>query len=231
MATQANQMSWGTQSPQSAGDTNYWQTGDLVFNSTQPAVINTTGTATISTNSITLPATAASLGVVSGMKMVGTGVPAETIVVSVSASTATISSNVTKALTTTPIQFLVNAVVPIGWICTQNGFPGVWEPINQSPTAVLTTTQTVGTLSPLYRLTVLNPASASTYSLPEANSVVAGGILSFKSIASGSITLTPLTTDQLDGGVAAVTLAQYSTSNLIAGGSTNWYRVGNLVNF
>lgn len=228
MASQPNQVSYGTQSPASAGDTNYWQTGDIVYNNTQKAVINTTGTATISTNSVVLAATAASLGVVSGMKIIGAGIPAETIVVSVTASTATISANVTVALSTTPISFLVNAVVPVGWICTQNGYPGTWEPINQAPTAVMTTTQTVGTLSPLYRLTVLNPASTGTYSLPEASSVVAGGILTFKNIASGSITLTPLTTDQLDGGVTAVTLAtQYTASNLIANG-TQWYRAGGL---
>ena len=229
MATQANQMSWGTNSPAALGDTNYWQTGDLVYNNNQLAVINTTGTATISTNSVVLAATAASLGVVSGMKIIGAGVPAETIVVSVSASTATSSQNVTAALTSTPISFLVNAVVPIGWICTQNGNPGTWEAINQAPTAVTVTTQTAGTLSPLYRLTVLNPATTGTYSLPEANSVVPGGIISFKNIASGSITLTPLSTDQIDGGstVAAVTLAQYTSSNLIANG-TNWYRAGGL---
>lgn len=232
MATQANQTSWGTNSPQALGDTNYWQTGDLVYNSTQPAVIATTGTATISTNTITLAATAASLGVVSGMKVVGvqgtaSGVPNETIVVSVSGSVATVSKNVTVALATTPIQFLVNALVPSGWVCTQNGYPGVWEPINQAPTAVTVTTQTAGTLSPLYRLTVLNPATTGTYSLPEANSVVPGGILSFKNIASGSITLTPLTTDQLDGGVTAITLAQYTCSNLVANG-TAWYRAGGL---
>lgn len=227
MATQANQMSWGTNSPAALGDTNYWQTGDIQFNNNQLAVISTTGTATISTNSIVLAATAASLGVVSGMKVIGAGVPAETIVVSVSASTAITSKNLTAALAVTPISFLVNSIVPIGWICTQNGTPGTWEPINQSPTAVTTTTQTAGTLSPLYRLTVLNPATTGTYSLPEANSVVAGGIISFKSIASGSITLTPLTTDQLDGGVTAITLAQYTTSNLIANG-TAWYRAGGL---
>lgn len=227
MATQANQMSWGTNSPAALGDTNYWQTGDIVFNNNQLAVITTTGTATISTNSVVLAATAASLGVISGMKIVGAGVPNETIVVSVSASTAIISQNVTVALAVTPIAFLVNAVVPIGWICTQNGFPGVWEAINQSPTAVTVTTQTAGTLSPLYRLTVLNPATTGTYSLPEANSVVPGGILTFKNIASGSITLTPLATDQLDGGVTAITLAQYTASNLMANG-TAWYRAGGL---
>ncbi len=231
MATQANQIAWGTNSPQALGDTNYWATGDLVYNSNQPAVIATTGTATISTNTITLAATAASLGVVSGMKVVsvapGVGIPNETIVVSVSGSTATISKNVTIALAVTPIQFLVNALVASGWVCTQAGNPGVWEPIYQSPTAVTVTTQTAGTLSPLYRLTVLNPASTGTYSLPEANSVVPGAIISIKTIASGAITLTPLGTDQLDGGVAAITLAQYSTSNLIANG-TNWYRAGGL---
>ncbi len=231
MATQANQVSWGTNSPQALGDTNFWQTGDLVYNNNQPAVIATTGTATISTNTVTLAATAASLGVVSGMKMVsvtpGVGVPNETIVVSVSGSTATISKNVTIALATTPIQFLVNALVASGWVCTQAGSPGVWEPTYQAPTAVTVTTQTVGTLSPLYRLTVLNPASTGTYSLPEANSVVPGAIISIKTIASGAITLTPLGTDQLDGGVAAITLAQYSTSNLIANG-TAWYRAGGL---
>ncbi len=227
MATQANQVAYGTQSPASAGDTNYWQTGDIVYNSTQAAVINTVGTSTISTNSVVLGATAASLGVISGMKIIGAGIPAETIVVSVSASTATISANVTVALVKTPIAFLVNAVVALGWICTQSGNPGTWEPINQAPTAVCVTTQTAGTLSPLYRLTILNPASTGTYSLPEANSVVAGGIITFKNIASGSITLTPLTTDQLDGGVTAVTLAQYTASNLIANG-TNWYRAGGL---
>ena len=232
MATQANQTAWGTNSPQALGDTNYWQTGDLVYNSNQNAVISTTGTATISTNSITLAATAASLGVVSGMKVVGvvgsaSGIPNETIVVSVSGSTATISKNVTVALATTPIQFLVNAAVAVGWVCTQAGSPGVWEPINQAPVAVTVTTQTAGTLSPLYRLTVLNPASTGTYSLPDANTVVPGGIISIKTIASGAITLTPLATNQLDGGVAAITLAQYNTSNLIANG-TAWYRAAGL---
>lgn len=217
-------MSWGTNSPAGLGDTNYWQTGDIVYNNNQLAVINTTGTATISTNSIVLAATAASLGVVSGMKVVGAGVPAETIVVSVSASTATVSQNVTVALATTPISFLVNSVVAIGWICTQNGFPGVWEAINQSPTTTMTTTQTAGTLSPMYRLTVLNPATTGTYSLPEASANMAGGVITFLSIASGSITLTPLATDTYNGGVAAITLAQYAAISIASDGSTHWYK-------
>ena len=228
MATQANQIAYGTNSPQGAGDTNYWQTGDLVYNSTQPAVIATTGTATISTNTITLPATAASLGVVSGMKVVGvagtgSGIPAETIVVSVSASTATISQNVTVALATTPIQFLVNTLVTTGWVCVQGGNPGVWEPITPMPTNNITTTQTIGTLSNLYRMTLLNPASTGTYSLPAAQSVPSGAVLTIKNLASGSVTLTPLGTNgYIDA--AAITLTQYQNINLIGNGTTNWYK-------
>lgn len=32
MATQANQIGYGTNSPSALGDTNYWQTGDIVIN-------------------------------------------------------------------------------------------------------------------------------------------------------------------------------------------------------
>lgn len=224
MATQANQIAYGTNSPSALSDQNYWQTGDVVYNNNQLAVISTTGTATISTNSVTLPATAASLGVISGMKIVGAGVPAETIVVSVSASTATISANVTVALATTPISFLVNAIVPTGWICTQNGTPGIWEAITASPTAVMTTTQTIGTLSPLYRMTLLNPATTGTYSLPAAQTNMAGSVLSFKSLASGSITLTPLASNGY-ADAAAITLAQFGIISLMAAGTTTWYKL------
>lgn len=229
MATQANQQAAGTNSPAANGDTNYWQTGDIVWNNNQLTVIATTGTATISTNTITLPATAASLGVISGMKVVGvagtgSGIPNDTIVVSVSASTATISKNVTVALATTPIQFLVNTLTPLGWICTQNGFPGVWEPITQSPQYAQSTTQTLGTLSSLYRVVLLNPASTGTYSLPEAKGISAGTILTIKNLASGSVTLTPLATDNYDGGLN-ITLTQYQKASITADGTTNWYSV------
>lgn len=229
MATQANQQSWNTNSPQALGDTNYWQTGDLVYNNNQNPVIATTGTATISTNTITLPATAASLGVISGMKVVslpGTsgGVPADTVVVSVSASTATISKNVTVALAVTPIQFLTNTIIPSGWICTQAGNPGVWEPVTPSPTGSITTTQTLGTLTGLYRFVLLNPATTGTYSLPEAANIPAASVITIKNIASGSVTLTPLATDAYVD-AAAITLAQYAKIALATAGSTNWYAI------
>ena len=223
MATQANQQSWNTNSPAALGDTNYWQTGDIVYNNNQNAVIATTGTATISTNSVTLAATAASLGVVSGMLIVGAGVPKDTIVVSVSASTATISQNVTVALAVTPIQFLVNTLAPLGWVCVQAGNPGVWEPITQMPQFALSTTQTAGTLSNLYRVTILNPATTGTYSLPAAQTPAAGTFLTFKNVASGSVTLTPLATNgYIDA--AAITLTQYQVVTLVSAGTTNWYK-------
>jgi hypothetical protein len=37
MATQANQIGYGTNSPSALGDTNYWQTGDIVINNNSAA--------------------------------------------------------------------------------------------------------------------------------------------------------------------------------------------------
>ena len=226
MATQANQMSWNTNSPAALGDTNYWQTGDIVLNNNQVAIpASTTATGTSGTNTLTV---ASATGIVSGEPVIAinsTAIPANTIVVSVSGTTVTISQNLTAALSSYPVQFLGNNyLVPYGWVCVQNGFPGVWEPICQEPTAVCLTTQTLGTLSSFFRVTLLNPATTGPYSLPEAVNNFAGSIITIKNLASGSVTLTPLGTDSY-ADAAAITLAQYAKISLLSNGTTTWYSV------
>lgn len=221
MASQANQMSWGTNSPAALGDTNYWQTGDIVFNNNQLTVVSTTATATISTNSLTV---ASATGIVSGQLVNATGVPANTTVVSISGTTVVVSQNVTVALASTSVQFLANTfLTPVAWVCVQNGNPGVWEPQASQPTAVQTTTQTAGTLSGFFRNVLLNPATTGTYSLPNAAANLAGSVLTIKNLASGSVTLTPLTSNGY-ADAAAITLAQFANVNLSPNGTT-WYKV------
>ncbi len=86
------------------------------------------------------------------------------------------------------------------------------------------TTATSGTLTNGQRLILLNPASTGTYSLPEASANYAGFQCTIKSLASGSITLTPLATDQYDNGIAAITLAQFAVVNIITDSTTHWYK-------
>ena len=226
MATQANQISYGTNSPAANGDLNYWQTGDLVINNNQVALgASTTATGTISTNTLTV---ASATGIVSGQPILAinsTAIPTNTIVVSVSGTTVTISQNLAATITSYPIQCLGNNYLyPWAWVCTQNGNPGIWQPVTQEPTAVCLTTQTLGTLSALFRATLLNPASTGTYSLPEASGNFAGSIITIKNLASGSVTLTPLTTDTY-ADAAAITLAQYAKIALTTNGSTTWYSI------
>ncbi len=118
----------------------------------------------------------------------------------------------------------------IAFICTTGGTPGTWTSIfNNAATAVLTTTATSGTLANGYRLTLLNPASTGTYSLPDVTAVLAGSIEGFKNIASGSVTLTPLGTNNYEAtSIAAITLAQNALVELQSAGgtSTTWYKVG-----
>lgn len=89
---------------------------------------------------------------------------------------------------------------------------------------VLTTTATSGTLTNGYKLTLLNPASTGTYSLPEASANYAGWTASFVNIASSNITLTPLASDGYMAGVAAITLATKTSIMLTTDSSTNWYK-------
>lgn len=163
MATQANQIAYGTQSPASAGDTNYWQTGDIVYNNNAAF---------------------------------GSG----------ASSTLLAGEN------------------PTGWICTSGGYPGTWAAITPEPTQTLTTTATSGTLTQGYRMTFLNPASTGTYSLPDAAQNMAGAVVSFKNLASGSTTLTPLSSNGY-ADAAAITLAQYASVSMMTAGGTTWYKV------
>lgn len=113
--------------------------------------------------------------------------------------------------------------VPYGWVCVANGYAGTWSPMFVEPTQALTTTATSGTLSAKYRLTLLNPATTGTYSLPDVSLVAAGFAETFKNIASGSTTLTPLTTNGYDD-AAAITLAQHASVTLLSSGGTTWYK-------
>ena len=102
----------------------------------------------------------------------------------------------------------------------------VWynELIAQLP--VLVTTATSGTLTNGQTLILLNPASTGTYSLPEASANYAGFRTAIKSLASGNVTLTPLSSDQYDNGIAAITLTQYQFVNIATDSTTHWYKVG-----
>lgn len=116
----------------------------------------------------------------------------------------------------------------IGWICTTAGAGGtaVFQQINSNATLSaesLTTTATSGTLAGYYSMTLLNPASTGTYSLPDASGNLAGKVVRFKNIASGSTTLTPLGSNGY-ADAAAITLAQYGVINLTSVGGTTWYK-------
>ena len=116
----------------------------------------------------------------------------------------------------------------LGWICTTAGAGGtaVFATINSNATLTsdaLLTTATSGTLAGYYSITLLNPATTGTYSLPEASANLAGKVIRFKNIASGSTILTPLGTDSY-ADAAAITLAQYAVVNLVCVGTTVWYK-------
>jgi len=117
----------------------------------------------------------------------------------------------------------------IGWICTTAGVGGtaVFTVINSNATLgtgdAITTTATSGTLAGYYSITLLNPATTGTYSLPEASTNISGKVVRFKNIASGSVTLTPLGTDTY-ADAAAITLAQFGVVNLVSAGTTAWYK-------
>lgn len=116
-----------------------------------------------------------------------------------------------------------------GWICTTQGAGGtaVFSTLYSQPTQgadELTTTATSGTLAGYFNLTLINPATTGTYSLPAALTNLAGKVVRFKNIASGNVTLTPLGTDTY-ADAAAITLAQFAVVNLSSAGATTWYKV------
>lgn len=117
------------------------------------------------------------------------------------------------------------ANAPSGWVATTAGAgsAAAFLPFGQTNlTYELTTTATSGTLSSLYAMILLNPASTGTYSLPNVTAYSAGTALFLKNIASGSVTLTPLAANGYD--VAAITLAQNASVTLRSGGGTQWYK-------
>ena len=170
MAGQPNQIGYGTQSPASAGDTNYWQTGDIVYNNT----------------------------------------PATTYV----------QQGITYTTT------LLSGENPTGWVCLSSGYPGTWAPITPEPTQFVTNTIVpTQTLAQAYRYTLLNFAQTGTASLPEASQNMAGAVLTFMNLNATTVTLAPLSTDNYNGGVAAITLAQYAAISITSDGLTHWYKV------
>lgn len=170
MAGQNNQVAYGTQSPASAGDTNYWQTGDIVMNNT----------------------------------------PATTYV----QEGQTFSSTLLAGLN------------PSGWVCIASGYPGTWVPITPQGTQfALNTIVPTQTLANGIRSTVLNFAQTGSCYLPEASQNLAGAPISIANINATTVTLIPLTTDTYNGGVAAITLTQYSSVQIASDGSTHWYKV------
>ena len=111
-----------------------------------------------------------------------------------------------------------------GWVCTTAGTPGTWTVLYSSALqTTLTTTATSGTLTNGQRLTLINPATTGTYSLPDALANLAAFEATFKNIASGSVTLTPLGTNSY-ADAAAITLAQFASVTLLANGSTTWFK-------
>lgn len=119
------------------------------------------------------------------------------------------------------------ARMTMGWLCTTGGVAGstaVFTVMYSSALQITTTTTaTSGTLTGGYRLTLLNPATTGTYSLPDASANLAGYEATFKSLASGSITLTPIASNGY-ADAAAITLAQFASVTLLANGSTTWFR-------
>lgn len=110
-----------------------------------------------------------------------------------------------------------------GWLCTVAGTPGTWQALFTDPTITNTTTATSGTLTNGIRFQLINPATTGTYSLPAAQVNAAGSLATFKNIASGSVTLTPIASNGY-ADAAAITLAQFASVTLFGNGSTTWYR-------
>lgn len=118
-----------------------------------------------------------------------------------------------------------NTAPVIGWVCSAGGAPGTWITLNApaNPAAPITTTATSGTLTGGASLTLLNPASTGTYTLPDASASTPGLVIRFKNIASGSVTLTPSGANNY-ADASAITLAQFGVVNLASVGTTTWYK-------
>ena len=158
----------------------------------------------------------------------GTSLPAPRWYSGTAAPTSGLNYNVGDIVfNTSPTPSSGNTALIVGWVCTTAGaggtavFQAMTAPTN--PTGSLTTTATSGTLTGGYSLTLLNPATTGTYSLPDASLNTAGFVVRFKNIASGSVTLTPLGSNGY-ADAAAITLAQYGVVNLGSVGTTNWYK-------
>lgn len=124
-----------------------------------------------------------------------------------------------------PVAATLSAPTIIAWVCTTGGTTGgTWQAIyGEVLPSTLSTTATSGTLTNGYSMTLLNPASTGTYSLPSAAAALSGYVQRFKNIASGSVTLTPLGSNGYD--TAAITLAQNAVINIVSvGGGTTWYK-------
>ena len=115
----------------------------------------------------------------------------------------------------------------VGWMCitaSTNGSGAVFQPLYVAALQqTLTTTATSGTLTNGQRLILLNPASTGTYSLPDASANLAAFESTFKNLASGSVTLTPLGSNSY-ADAAAITLAQFGAVTLLSNAGTVWYK-------
>lgn len=68
--------------------------------------------------------------------------------------------------------------------------------------------------------------SSITATLPAANSLDAGRIITVKNINSTSLTVAPHGADDIDGANSSKTLAQWGYAQYMGDGSANWYQIG-----
>lgn len=114
---------------------------------------------------------------------------------------------------------------PAGWICYTAGAGGtaLFQAFAIASPVPSVVTATSGTLTSGTTQFLLNPATASTYSLPEVSTARAGTVLAIKNISANQVTLTPLGTDNYFD-ATAITLSGGQGVELVGNGpTTTWY--------
>ena len=114
---------------------------------------------------------------------------------------------------------------PYGWVCVTAGYAGTWYPIFLNRASVLSSTlSSAATYASGYANILANPANATTaMALPLAGNHAAGFGVRIINVSANSLTLAPASTESY-APAAAITLAQWGVVNLVAGGSTVWYK-------
>lgn len=111
---------------------------------------------------------------------------------------------------------------PFAWVCVSGGTPGTWSVVVDTPQDLFTATLTTGQIPNGHRGVLLSALTTGT--LPAAGGVTSGFHMFIVNSSAAAQTLTVASTDNIDGGTTAITLAAKAKLQMMSDGVTNWWK-------